>query len=458
MTEPDPKYAKATTLRDMARALTTEPLDAQDPRHVDLSPARSDEDLLLLQQTLADGIADHRKGTASPVKMILQGPRGTGKTTELERLRVIEDAVCLRFDLDESLYQDLDYSLLMLWLVEQLAQHMTDRGVPLDKDLLEDVADWFAEVTETKEDVDKIKASATFGTKAKAGASFFGSEVSAFFGLRSLIEGSQDHRTQVRRGLRRNAVTLVNRVNQVFATARERLQAAGQPSSLLILQDEVDRANDRAVRTMIRDDADTLKGLDVHLVLTIPTGVPLPRVTFPESFVLTTPKVRDRTGADFNSGLDALATVLAERIEVAQTFETPDLLRDLARWCGGSLRDLMRLTTDAARFARLVNAPKISSAHVERAVTRMRTDQDRFLQEDARRYRTLARVHQTKYRTEADSDDLNRTADLLDMGLMFPYNGMDNWYDVHPVIEGSRAFQDALREHSASPTGGDDGD
>jgi hypothetical protein len=189
-----------------------------DQRYVDLSPGRDTKELRQLRLHLEDQSGRDDRFAKVP----FTGRRGCGKSTEL--LRLEHELAKGRFTplhlyVDETLLRDLDYTDLMLWLVDSVARDFAMADMPLDRRRVDGVAEWFAEVAQ--EDVATLKTEVTAESqiegKAKIGICGVGLGILAR--LTSMVSGSLDSRQTIRRNLQRYSGDLIARVNDLLDNA-----------------------------------------------------------------------------------------------------------------------------------------------------------------------------------------------------------------------------------------------
>ena len=406
----------------------------------------------MLRQYVEEQSADERRYALAA----FSGHRGCGKTTQLLRL---EHDLAPRFTpihvfADESLLQDpdLDYPDLMLWLVDQLVREFDQRGHPLDERLVADVVEWFA--ARTEEDVSALRAEATAQaqaeTRGKVGLDVISLKLLAR--ITSMVQGSVERRRTIRRELQRYSADLLSRVNQLLDGAARVLERDRKSPDLLIVLDNLDRLDAEPAERLFIEKGDLLGKLDAHVICTAPVAMVLSAAAntgqvLAQRFTLPMVKVQQKSGQSYKRGIDALIAVIAARADLDKTFVDAKVPQYLARLSGGSVRDLMRLLSQAQSLARVDGKDRIDQASAREAVKRIRLDLERTLWP----YRALARIHQSKSLPEpevADQQQLQQArafyADLLIKGVVREYDGGECWYDVHPIMCDIPAFKDAL--------------
>lgn len=444
---PDARIAK--TLPEVTLALSPEPLDALDTRYANLTEARGSTVLGEMRVHLENC----QELNAPPTHLAFVGHRGIGKTTELLRL---EKHLAGRFTpihlyVDPALESDLDYTDLLLWLVDSVANEFKHHGWPLDQTHLENITDWFAK--RTLEQVDATKSELRKEAEAGGGVDFdwFGLALKLLSRIKSSVTGSTDRRVAVRRELQRYVTDLVERVNQFLDHAHAQLRIQGEPARLLLVQDNLDRLPPDVARHLFFDNSTVLRSLRADFIWTAPVGLKLKPHTlkdvFPRLFIMPIPSPKLRKGAINKTVVNGLLEFIRRRMDLGAVFDSEATAETLCEASGGSLRDLIKLLSDAQLIAQVLGLNTMNAESARRAILKLRLDFESVLIPGERYYPLLARVHQTKLDPGAagfpDSRDL--FGEMIANSSVFQYNGEANWFDVHPVIQDIQQFKDALQ-------------
>ncbi|MEQ8965087.1 MAG: hypothetical protein RID91_04615 [Azospirillaceae bacterium] len=446
------KFVPATTLEDAEDAATVEPLPDDDPRYTDLRAARGDDDALKwLTRKVKRAIAKGRNAN-----LVLTGHKGVGKSTELlrfERAMLTEGvAYPVHLVIDQTLLEEGDVSLVILWLAHRLAFEMAKRGMPIEDRYVEEVASWFDEKVKVGIETKQVDESARLSTEAKAGLTGFGFGVKALARLTAAMKSSDQQRQEAKRELQSYAQDLLGTFNNLLDAARDAIAAHGDvPRELLIVIDDLDKfRNPDVAQSFFFGSGTLLRDLEVHCVMTAPIDIVLsPRrlsMAFTEQRTLKTPNPRKRDGSPNNAAIEGLRDLIAHRISVEDVFETRDALDRLICASGGSLRELMRLIGYAVDDAFDRDGTKIGPADADGAVDRVRLEFERVLIPWTVYMPYLAGLHHYRAPAEelGETDGRNRLSDLLLNGAVMEYNGGATWYDVHPAITEADIFREAL--------------
>lgn len=447
----------AQNLAEVSRAISPEPLGPDDKRYAPLDDARGTSELRDLRVYLENCAQTGCRACAAFI-----GHRGSGKTTELQRLEGELSGVftALHLEVDKSLQHECDYTDLLLWLADSLARYFRDKEMPLDGARVKAVADWFAE--RTIENADALKSEValetTAKTKAKAGTNlwFLAYSLELLAKLTARVSGSSEHRKHSRRQLQSYSADLLAKVNDLLAHAREVLKAKGRPARILIVQDNLDRLQPEPAMNLFSQNGDFLTQIDADCLWTAPINARLAPFRlgnlFEKTFTMPTVTVHDQKNQRVSIGVDSLVNLVAKRINLDLVFESNAVVEYLSAQSGGSVRDLLRLVGSAQIAAQVSRQPVIDQDSAERAVRKLRLDFQGIFIPGSVYYPLLASVAHSKQDAalapsatpEEATHNQHFFAQLLVNGSVLEYSdGEERWYDVHPVLHGIPAFHDA---------------
>jgi hypothetical protein len=446
-------FKPATRLEEVAAAVELTPLQSGDSRYVDIAAGRDTDELRHLRICLLDYGAEAGRFA----RITFTGHRGSGKSTELLRLEhdVRERFTVVHMTADDALLNDYDYTDLFLWIVDALIRQLQKQEIEVSGRLVDQVVDWFAEVTleEVSSVRKEIEAGATAELRGKLG--LFTISAALLARITSMVRGSLDRRTETRKKLQSYSSQLIDHVNRLLRETQHSLKKRGLPPHLLIVVDNLDRLPPETSQRLFFTNGDFLKRLDAHVIYTVPIACVLAPcnigAVFENQFTLPMVKTRNRDGTEFRPGRAALKRLLAERLDLDAVFKR-GVVHYLIDGCGGSVRDLMRLVNYAQRAARSAGQAKIDLPSAKDATRKMRLDFERLLIPAGVYYPLLARIHNTKRdfladATPGDPTEVSRYqrffSQLLFNGSVLEYNGGASWYDVHPVIQETDAFREA---------------
>lgn len=450
----------ATSFADVYRADWVTPLAPGDSRYTPLKVNNRARKMRGIIEELCHPLTtDGNRGYAS---LILTGHRGCGKTTELQRLEeeLSDTFFPVHLTLDESFQEDFDYSLLLLTMSEGILETFAREGMPLNPKLGELVALWFAEQTISTQEREALSAEIRAEAQAKGGFSLAGFGLSLLSRLRAQAVGSLERRVEIKQRLQLKPDDLLQRVNSLLAEARAELTRQGKPARLLVVHDNLDRLGKDAAVQLLHQSGHLLQRIAADCIFTAPVPAVLApymlKNVFRSCHSLPMITLRDRDNQVVEDGVEALAGLIARRMDIDRLFDSRDTLRRLCLASGGSVRDLMRLLIGAVREAAIDDKEQIDMVSVENTITSLRIDYEQHLVPERLYYPRLAQIHRTKGSGYAGSEDGGEEAAdkdrssfgaMLLNGTVLEYNGRENWYGVHPVVQESRHFTEALAKY-----------
>jgi hypothetical protein len=415
-------------LRDFFRSVSFHPLDPEDPRYV-----RIYDDRRIADADPVELMARAIEWTPGQSVQLFSGFRGTGKSTELRRLRKrLIEAGYLVVLCDVEDYVNLSIPVDVSDFLMALAGVFGDQLRA--EDLLgEDAAResyWerlVAFLTRTKVGID--------GISAQAGA----------LDVKATLKSDPTFKQRLQERMAGHLGALVEDVRSYVKECVNRLKDRhGVATEVVLLVDSVEHirgtstnasAVQASVESLFTGHADKLHLPNLHLVYTVP---PYLTVRYPNLGVLYAPggvkvlpavKVHEGpNGEASRPGLEALQKVVRARGDWEKLLGEREVLDRLGLQSGGHLRDLLRLVAEILLRAQQLPVPE---AVVAAALTQIRSEFLPIADDDAL---WLARVAATHDTALATTDKLPDLARFLDTHLVLCYKNGDFWYDVHPLI------------------------
>ncbi|NEQ67336.1 MAG: AAA family ATPase [Symploca sp. SIO2D2] len=424
-------------LDEMYNAFAPTPLQPGDPAYVDCRAVRGDEDVVKdLGRTV--------RRSQSFTYQLYSGYRGSGKTTELLRLKKdLEDRghVVVYFAADEEdiSVQDAQYTDILLactrHLLRGLKKANPDPILNWLKGRLKDLKD----VMLTEINVDKVDLEV--GLKE-------------FATLTAAVRTKPGQRQQIRERLEPHTGTLIQAINACIKDSKSYLP---EKTKLLVIVDNLDRIvpilkdNGRSNHEEIfLDRHEQLKALNCHIIYTVPISMIYSRWAtelkdnYGIPLVLPSIMVRQENGEAYDKGLEILQKVIRQRVPqtlrntlVPDVFESDKVMRDLCLMSGGYVRDLVQLMQQA--ITKTDELP-IQTQVVQRAADALRDVYKRAI--ESNEWIQLAKVSLSK-RINSSQRDLLFNRCILEYRHLAPEGDKRVFYDVHPLIEDTRAFLDA---------------
>ena len=455
----------AKTLRDAYNAANpTKPLKPGDPRYVNCTDVRGDEDTVRKMFRI---ISYSNK----PTHQLFTGHRGCGKSTELLRLkkRLEEDKFYIvYFAADEDLdANDLTYTDLLLSIARRVISQTSKDEIDLG-DALKTVETWFAEViyekSEWKRVEQELKAEMEISIPLPKRIPLIGHALAK---VTEQIKTGDEIKRQIRQKLDSRIPQLIGALNDLLNRTDVEVQGKGQ-KGVAVIVDNLDRVtrkdlgdNRTSHDALFIEHGDQLCALRCHTIYTVPIsmmyglsaraldGIFDRRHVLP---MIKTHEPRRDGGGPSEAGMKRLEDIIRSRMDV-DTLCEPGAVEYFCQICGGHPRDLMTLVRSSIEDAD-EDAPKpITLAAAKRAADQLVSAFARMIPEDY--FVKLAAV----YETNKIKKDADHQAMLFSQSVLEYANDPDaadesekEWHDVHPAVQRLKSFREALNERSKPTT------
>ncbi len=418
------------------------PLPPGDPAYVDCREVRGDGDILI---DLGRNIQYSEENTCQ----LYAGHRGAGKSTELLRLKKdLEDkgyfVVYFAADEQDINPEDTAYTDILLACTRHLLETLKDANP-------EPLLDWFTARWEDLKDLANLEISLE-NLKADV-------LVTQYAKLTASIRTQPSLRQKIREKLDSHTTTLIEALNKFIADEKKKFSSGD--FQLVVIADNLDRIvpipQDDGRKNhdeIFLDRSEQLKGLDCHVIYTIPISMVYSNRATELRNIYDDPKVLPMIMAqtpegDVNeSGINKVKELIAKRVAKinpelsieTEIFEGEEILNRLCLTSGGHVRELMLLMRDAIK--RTDNLP-LSQRMVQRAITEARTPYIRAVEQE--QWQILKKVYDSKkIENDLEYRDLLFNRCLLEYCFFDEEEERQTWYDVHPLLQGSKEFKELL--------------
>jgi hypothetical protein len=389
----------------------------------DFDAARGGNRLVRMMQRI-------RRAGARPTLHFLTGHMGSGKTTELlrmrEALRIVDGqhlpVEVLVVDADTLLdRRDVDVEDLLIALWGAVFAMSWDAAHEVLKRV------WKEQIA------DHLKS-------AVVNLALPEQVAGAVNGLLKHIKlAAPERRRAIRTSLGDRARALVEGLNAAFEKVRDQ-----QSTNIAILIDNLEKlslSERSAVEHLYLERMGVLRDLDAHLVITVPlylifsqAGATLTGLYGGHTVLMPMVKVRNRASQANDPeppGLELLANMLEKRVKFSTLFVSGRAAaRKIAALSGGSIRYALRITAGAIDEH---DAPPVTDASIDRSAAQIRAEFDRALPEAWVPCLRFVAAH-NRFPDDCDPD-IKRDA-LRHLFVLEYQNGdPDPWYGVHPLVE-----------------------
>ncbi|NNM82696.1 MAG: ATP-binding protein [Burkholderiales bacterium] len=417
-------------LRDFYKSLQDTPLEPGDAKYVPyLEHNASDADPIGCIATRID-LTD-----AASVNLV-SGQRGSGKSTELRRLKhLLEKQGCVVFLCDMQDYMNLTTAVE---ITDFFITVMGALGEATRIEFGEDIARegyWERLVNFLNSEVElkEIKA----GVEA------------ARIDIVASLKEDPSYKSRLQAGLRGHVARLVRQSHEFASQVVDHVRRkTGDPDKKVVLiVDSLEQIRGvgteasevhQSVENLFSGHASSLSIPKLHVVYTIPPYLtPLsPNLgrNFGGNSICNLPSVhiRHRDGKEDRQGLDVMKEIVEKRFpEWEKIFTSPQIDR-LALSSGGDIRDFFRLIRDClVRSISEKSILPVPESLLDSAENALRREMLPIPKEDAE---WLARISKSKTAELGKVEELPQLARFFDTHVVLNYRNGEDWYDVHPLL------------------------
>ena len=437
-------------LKDFFRSVNFLPLEPTDPKYVqiysdpELTSDSDNDPVQLLKRAI--------EWTPGESVQLFSGFRGTGKSTELRRLRK---------DL-----KDDGYLVVLCDMEDYLNLYM-----PIDiTDFLMAVAGAFGDLLVQEKLLDTSPNNESywirfinFLTRTKVDLTEISGKIPASIAEIDIKANLKSDPTFRQRLQERMAGFLGPLVKDVRAYIEDCVKALkdkhGSDKEAVLLLDSVEHIRgtsinseqvQASVETLFASHADNLRFPNLHVVYTVP---PYLKVRYPNLGALYEPggaqvlpaiKVTDRAEhSAVTRGLNVLERVLKARGDWSRLLSSRDRLNQVSLNSGGHLRDFLRIIAEVIRRA---DQLPVRDPTLDSAINQIRIEFLPIADKDAQWLARIAETHEAALEDKSQLDDFAR---FLDTHLALCYRNGGEWFDVHPLIR-SEVITQAQRVKASS--------
>lgn len=358
-----------------------------------------------------------------PVHLLFTGHRGSGKSTEINKLCVELDDKFFIVKVSFSNRPDVDYVDMLLKAAMTLFKTATDEDV-IKKAPAQIVQGFWQDLNQFIEN--KLFGGMIISKDLNATAS-----LSAKVNLWAVeFEGKFESEPASRQEFKDKGEKLLAEIIDKINMLSERIRKSYNRPVLFIFED-ADKIDLKNAKEIFYQHCNTLVNIRVSAIYVIDISLRYnpdfnaTKASFSEFLCLPNIKLLTKDSQPVQANRNLLEKIIDCRAE-PQLFadDAKELLIDAS---GGLIRTLIGLIQSAASRAIIEKNDKINKAQVEHAINRQKGDFIAML--ESKDYPLLSNLHKDKQLT-SDND----TQTLLQSLALLEYDNGELWCDVHPII------------------------
>lgn len=361
---------------------------------------------------------------------LLLGHKGCGKSTELNKLssRFLEEGYPVRTIICST---DLDlfnivYSDLFILMGEALLDIAEECKCEIETEVLQDIAEFWDEYTETTVTSEKVDGSIETGIKAET-PSIISGILKIFANVKADLKYNEETRKEYRKKISVRSSDWIRMLSMVSDKIKEKTDG----KTPIIIFEDLDKLNPEDAWKVFYNYAALLSGMSFPVIYTFPIGLSYDtKFAAMDSYFIAKnlPMIKIETleGEVFEDGINVIKDIVEKRADLA-LFET-DVLDLLIQYTGGSLRDLFHAINASAKRAGRRRSATVSMEDAERALEELKTSLTRRIERND--YEFLKNIYNGDKELIEDKEKLLK---MLQASVVLEYNGK-RWHNVHPLV------------------------
>lgn len=432
-----------------------EAIDESDPRYVNCAHVRGEEGIMVTK--IGEAILKACKAGSKPKTYLFSGHNGSGKSTELKSLEKNlnkKNLFIIKIDALENLdLEDPNYIDILFAIASEIERQMREKNMPLSQKLMDNIKNWFSEVVYEKNTEEQIAAGAEAGVEMAAKVPIIGK---LFAKLMGQLKYSSNERKTIRQKIEPSVSQLMGFINNMVIEA-ETILKDKKYLGMVIIYDNLEKMKlafpggnsntySRSTHeTIFIDNYHHLTGIRCHKIYTVPLSLVYSinhtrlGQLYDEAYVLPMIKVCEtRSRTSHEEGIGILLQVARKRMDTERLFESSDLIKKIASFSGGNVREFIRILRYLVESALPEDIP-FKEKDIQFTFRRIIRDYETSPSD--RDFELLARV----YLNFSISND-NEHFRMLNNHFIFAYVNGNTWYDVHPALQEVLKFKDALQK------------
>ncbi|MCP4701909.1 MAG: hypothetical protein GY862_34380 [Gammaproteobacteria bacterium] len=367
---------------------------------------------------------------------LLSGQRGSGKSTELRRLRkLLEEEACVVFLCDMQGYINLNFPIEITdFLLSVMLAFSESVGEKYQKDFVkENIGERFWNfLTNTNINLNELN----LASKGK------------IVSVKAALQQDPTFKRRLQEKLRGHVTGIVEQTNDfcneltAFIKKKE-----GDDKKIVLLVDSVeqiigigDNATEvhQSVENLFGHHSEKLYLNGIDVLYTVPPYLPplVPGLgrNLGGGMIEYIPSIHvfKRGGDPDANGLAVMRKIINRRFHEWQQIFSPEQLNEIALSTGGDLRDFFRLIKGILLRTETVEQLPVRANILKKAKAHMRAEMLPIPKDDMQ---WLKKINDSKKPELETVRELPRLARFFDTNLVQNYRNGDDWYDIHPLLK-----------------------
>ena len=283
-------------------------------------------------------------------RIFLSGHKGTGKTTELLKLKneINETGCFLTVYCDvaneKSGTNDMDIVDIIIFMLEKLVKELQDKDIKIGNDDIESFYNWYNQrIIEINDKTDK---SATIEIEAKGGINLL-SFYKLLVGTKAKLSASQDTKDTIRRVFTNNFSEFSTKFNYFIINIKDIIRKENIAQDLLFIIDGFEKVGSFEDRQRILiDESDKFVEIKSNMILTLPIELFSKKINVRDfSTLISLPLI---TLDD--KGIKKFKEFIYKRIN-ENLFDNEAVVEEIIKYGLGSPRETLQMIQDSYMLA-----------------------------------------------------------------------------------------------------------
>ena len=421
-----------------AKLTLDEAIAPDDPRWVNTDAARGEDIQRQIARKFSVDIATGKVLAPTRRHVLLFGPIGSGKTTELLRFAATLRKKNLLYPVQLNVRNELDvnnlqYADVLMALAAAVVSALEKENVKISAEHTQRLENWFKERVLTDDKAREFSGEFKSEVKVELGIPYLAKLMSK---ATAMFKNTSTHKDALREVVKNHFTEFAAAFNELSDAANEAVKLAGLGQRLLLIVDGTDKIPMEQARELFVHNTEQLKAIHALVLYTAPISLKYDgtnHTPLDADLVLPILKLQLPDGSPNAVGVDTMRALLLRRIDEA-AFADAASINTLVQSSGGHPRELLRLLQLACEIA---EADTIRAADIEKALDRVAADFRYWLQPED--YALLVAADR-ETAPHAGNDD--RLANLLLRIALLQYNG-GSWRRANPVVRRLEGYKRA---------------